>query len=64
MSTASSRRIAFVLAALRGGGAERVAFNLVQGMIERGLAVDIVVMARKASWPRKFRQEHAWSILG
>jgi glycosyltransferase involved in cell wall biosynthesis len=47
MPIQGSRRIAFFLAALRGGGAERVAFNLVQGMIERGLPVDIVVMAQK-----------------
>jgi glycosyltransferase involved in cell wall biosynthesis len=45
----SSRRhprpIAFFLPTLRGGGAERVTVNLVQGITERGHAVDVVVRA-------------------
>ena len=35
--------IAFFLPTLTGGGAERVVLNLAEGMVERGLAVDLVV---------------------
>ncbi|HEX2249088.1 MAG TPA: glycosyltransferase, partial [Gemmatimonadales bacterium] len=38
-----SRAIAFFLPTLTGGGAERVTVNLAQGMVDRGLAVDLVV---------------------
>jgi glycosyltransferase involved in cell wall biosynthesis len=37
--------IAFFLPSLNGGGAERVIINLVQGITERGLAVDLVLAA-------------------
>jgi glycosyltransferase involved in cell wall biosynthesis len=39
--------IAFFLPTLRGGGAERVVVNLTRGIIERGLPVDVVLMAAK-----------------
>ena len=42
-------QIAFFLPTLRGGGAERVTVNLVQGITERGHAVDVVV--RDATGP-------------
>jgi len=38
-----SRKIAFFLPDLAGGGAERVCVNLAAGFIKRGLAVDIVL---------------------
>ena len=37
--------IAFFLPSVRGGGAQRVMVNLVQGIIERGLPVDVVLAA-------------------
>jgi glycosyltransferase involved in cell wall biosynthesis len=37
--------IAFFLPSLNGGGAERVVLNLMQGITERGLPVDLVVAA-------------------
>lgn len=43
-------RIAFFLPTLRGGGAERVTLNLVQGMTERGRNVDLVLMAAKGAF--------------
>lgn len=49
-SDARSRPITFFLPTLRGGGAERVTLNLVQGMIEQGLAVDVVLMAAKGAF--------------
>jgi glycosyltransferase involved in cell wall biosynthesis len=39
--------IAFFLPSVVGGGAERVAVNLVQGMTSRGLAVDVVLATAK-----------------
>jgi glycosyltransferase involved in cell wall biosynthesis len=39
--------IAFFLPSLRGGGAERVVVNLTRGIVERGLPVDLVVVAAK-----------------
>jgi glycosyltransferase involved in cell wall biosynthesis len=39
----SERRIAFFLPTLAGGGAERVALNLLQGMLERDIPLDLVV---------------------
>lgn len=38
-----NERIAFFLPSLRGGGAERVAVNLAQGITERGLPLDVVL---------------------
>jgi len=35
--------IAFFLPSVRGGGAQRVIVNLIQGMVERGLPVDLVL---------------------
>jgi glycosyltransferase involved in cell wall biosynthesis len=40
----SDRRIAFFLPTLAGGGAERVALNLLKGMQERGISLDLVVV--------------------
>jgi glycosyltransferase involved in cell wall biosynthesis len=37
--------IAFFLPSVRGGGAQRVIVNLAQGMVERGLPVDMVLAA-------------------
>jgi glycosyltransferase involved in cell wall biosynthesis len=39
----SERRIAFFLPNLAGGGAERVALNLLKGMLERDILLDLVV---------------------
>ncbi len=39
----SERRIAFFLPTLAGGGAERVALNLLKGMLERDIALDLVL---------------------
>lgn len=44
------RPIAFYLPSLHGGGAERVVINLVQGMTERGLPVDVVLAAAEGSF--------------
>lgn len=38
-------RISFVLPNLRGGGAERVTVNLANGFVQRGYAVDIVLLS-------------------
>jgi len=38
-----SGRIAFFLPSVRGGGAQRVVVNLIQGMTERGTPVDLVL---------------------
>jgi glycosyltransferase involved in cell wall biosynthesis len=40
-----SRPIAFFLPTVRGGGAQRVIVNLVQGITERGIRVDLVLAA-------------------
>ncbi len=45
MSAEREAPIAFFLPSLRGGGAQRVIVNLVQGIIERGLPVDMVLAA-------------------
>ena len=47
MSTAP---IAFFLPSLRGGGAERVMLNLAQGIAERGLPVDLVLVAAEGAF--------------
>jgi glycosyltransferase involved in cell wall biosynthesis len=39
----SERRIAFFLPTLAGGGAERVALNLLKGMVERDIQLDLVL---------------------
>ncbi|MEP6689169.1 MAG: glycosyltransferase [Gemmatimonadales bacterium] len=39
-------RIAFFLPTVRGGGAQRVIVNLVQGMVDRGVQVDVVLAIR------------------
>jgi glycosyltransferase involved in cell wall biosynthesis len=39
----SERRIAFFLPTLAGGGAERVALNLLKGMVERDVLLDLVL---------------------
>jgi glycosyltransferase involved in cell wall biosynthesis len=41
--TSSGRPIAFFLPSVRAGGAQRVVVNLVQGMAERGLRVDVAL---------------------
>lgn len=41
--TSNSRRIAVCLPSLRAGGAERVALNLVEGLLDRSCQVDVVV---------------------
>ncbi len=45
-----ARPIAFYLPSLRGGGAERVVINLAQGIVERGLSVDIVLAAAEGTF--------------
>jgi len=45
MSGSKLGPIAFYLPAVRGGGAQRVVVNLVQGITERGLPVDLVLAA-------------------
>ena len=45
MSANGTGPIAFFLPTLRGGGAQRVIVNLVQGIIERGVQVDLVLAA-------------------
>jgi glycosyltransferase involved in cell wall biosynthesis len=47
---ARQRPIAFFLPTLRGGGAERVVVNLVQGITERGVAVDVVLRAANGAF--------------
>jgi glycosyltransferase involved in cell wall biosynthesis len=42
--------IAFFLPSLVGGGAERVIVNLVQGMTERGIPVDVVLSAAEGTF--------------
>ena len=37
------KKIAFFLPSLAGGGAERVAVNLIQGMVQRDISLDLVV---------------------
>ena len=43
MKTDGSRPIAFFLPTVRGGGAQRNIVNLVQGITERGIRVDLVL---------------------
>ncbi len=45
MTARRAAPIAFFLPSVRGGGAQRVIVNLVQGMSERGLPVDVVLAA-------------------
>ena len=45
MTTAGRKPIAFFLPSVRGGGAQRVIVNLVQGITERGIPVDLVLAA-------------------
>jgi glycosyltransferase involved in cell wall biosynthesis len=45
----SGAAVAFYLPSLCGGGAERVMVNLAEGMIERGLPVDMVVAAAEGA---------------
>ncbi|HEY3118941.1 MAG TPA: glycosyltransferase [Chloroflexota bacterium] len=45
MNNSRPRPIAFFLPSVRGGGAQRVVVNLVQGITERGLPVDVVLAA-------------------
>lgn len=45
MRATGARPIAFFLPTVRGGGAQRVIVNLVQGMTERGIPVDVVLAA-------------------
>lgn len=51
--------IAFFLPSLHGGGAQRVVVNLIQGMVERGLAVDVVLVTAEGAFldqlPRSVR---------
>ncbi len=47
MNDAPSGPIAFFLPSLNGGGAERIILNLMQGITERGLPVDLVLAAAK-----------------
>jgi glycosyltransferase involved in cell wall biosynthesis len=47
VSAAGQGPIAFFLPSLVGGGAERVTVNLVQGMTDRGLPVDLVLAAAR-----------------
>ena len=46
----AQRPIAFYLASLRGGGAERVILNLTQGITERGFPVDLVLSTAKGAF--------------
>lgn len=48
--TDSRRPIAFFLPSVRGGGAQRVIVNLVQGITERGLPVDVVLAAAEGTF--------------
>lgn len=45
MSAPGPRPIAFFLPSVRGGGAQRVIVNLAQGLVERGVPVDVVLAA-------------------
>jgi glycosyltransferase involved in cell wall biosynthesis len=42
--------IAFFLPSLHGGGAQRVVLNLIQGIVERGLPVDVVLVAAEGAF--------------
>lgn len=46
----TAKRIAFFLPSLRGGGAERVTVNLVEGILERGTPVDVVLAAAEGPY--------------
>jgi glycosyltransferase involved in cell wall biosynthesis len=45
VTASGGRPIAFFLPSVRGGGAQRVIVNLVQGITERGIPVDVVLAA-------------------
>jgi glycosyltransferase involved in cell wall biosynthesis len=47
--TSTDGAIAFFLPSLVGGGAERVIVNLAQGITERGIRVDLVIVAAKGA---------------
>ena len=46
----TTRRVAFYLPSLRGGGAERVMVNLARGLSERGLDVDLVLARAEGTY--------------
>ncbi len=50
MSGASPGPIAFFLPSVRGGGAQRVIVNLMEGITERGLPVDLVLSAAEGPY--------------
>jgi glycosyltransferase involved in cell wall biosynthesis len=46
----TSNKIAFFLPSLRGGGAERVVLNLVNGIAEKGIPVDLVLVRKEGQY--------------
>jgi glycosyltransferase involved in cell wall biosynthesis len=50
MTRPRSGPIAFYLPSLHGGGAERVVVNLVEGIVQRGLPVDVVLAAAEGTF--------------
>ena len=50
MTRSGPQPIAFFLPSLNGGGAERVIINLVQGITDRGLPVDVVLAAAEGAF--------------
>jgi glycosyltransferase involved in cell wall biosynthesis len=45
-----TKRIAFFLPALHGGGAEKVAINLLQGMLTYGVSLDLVLASKEGPY--------------
>lgn len=56
-SNGKNKRIAIVLPDLRGGGAERVAVNLANSLVQRGFAVDMVMMSATGEFLADLRPE-------
>ncbi|MBD2773234.1 glycosyltransferase [Iningainema tapete] len=51
------KRIAFFLPTLNGGGAERVTVNLLKGMLERNLSLDLVIATAKGPFLKQIPKQ-------
>ena len=64
MSGSRAAPIAFFCPSLRGGGAERVLVNLVDGLVSKGIAVDVVLAAAEGPLLRELSPAARVVVLG
>ena len=50
MKETNSKKVAFYLIGLYGGGGEKVVLDLAKGFTEDGFEVDLLLFTRKGSW--------------